>query len=293
MAPANVPSTTDPATPAGPSRSASSDGRSKASALGKHRSRPSGAGTRPRPVGAGARERSPCVRRSWRWKAPWLTVRRSPFAGRVQEVGPSAGDAAAGYQSSCAPTGDNKGARDASSRGSVFLQEKGSSSRRSRPVPARKGCACASRVRTASLAASTARKGPRGSVSGFGPAHARGVETSMGVSTLRFVLQKSIEDVALKEAFLATCGEGERELAPSGRPRRAKGRPKPGRDGKVTGSASASEGHPQGCRGSGESNRWKAPRVVEASLRSREGWGKRSWPSRRRGCESRRGEPAR
>lgn len=42
----------------------------------------------------------------------------------------------------------------------------------------------------------------------------------MGVSTLRFVLQKSIEDVELKEAFLAMCGEGERELAPSGRPRR-------------------------------------------------------------------------
>lgn len=45
----------------------------------------------------------------------------------------------------------------------------------------------------------------------------------MGVSTLRFVLQKSIEDVELKEALLATCGEGERELAPSGRPRRGEG----------------------------------------------------------------------
>ena len=97
----------------------------------------------------------------------------------------------------------------------------------------------------------------------------------------------------LREAFLATCGEGERELALSGRPRRAKGRPKPGRGGQVTGSASASEGHPQGCRGSGESNRWKASRVAEASPRSRVGWGKRSWPSRRHGCESRRGEPAR
>jgi hypothetical protein len=115
----------------------------------------------------------------------------------------------------------------------------------------------------------------------------------MGVSTLRFVLQKSIEDVELKEAFLAMCGEGERELAPSGRPRRAKGRPKPGRDGKVTGSASASEGHPQGCRGSGESNRWKASRVAEAGPRSRVGRGKRSWPSRRRGCESGHGEPVR
>lgn len=45
----------------------------------------------------------------------------------------------------------------------------------------------------------------------------------MGVSTLRFVLQKSIEDVELKEAFLAMRGEGERELAPSGRPRRGEG----------------------------------------------------------------------
>jgi len=96
---------------------------------------------------------------------------------------------------------------------------RGSSGRRSRPVPARKGCACESRVRTASLATSIACKGLRGSVSGFGPAHARGVETSMGVSTLRFVLQKSIEDVELREASLATCGGGERELAPSGRPR--------------------------------------------------------------------------
>jgi hypothetical protein len=72
---------------------------------------------------------------------------------------------------------------------------------------------------------------------------------------------------------------GERGLAQSGRPRRAKGRRTASRGGKTVDSSTRKAGARKGIAGLSASSRWKASRVVEAVLSSRGEWGKRSRPS--------------
>ena len=121
-------------------------------------------------------------------------------------------------------------------------------------------------------------KGSRGERDWLWPAHARGTKLSRGESALRVVLQKSNDDVTPKEAQ-SLRRPGERGLAQSGRPRRAKGRRTTSRGGKTADSSTRKAGARKGIAGLSASTRWKASRVVEAVLSSRGGWGKRSRPS--------------
>jgi len=111
------------------------------------------------------------------------------------------------------------------------------------------------------------------------PLHARGSKLSRGESALRVVLQKSNDDITAQRNSRCFGSENERELAQSGRPRRAKGCRTADHGGKTAEPSTRETGTRKGVAGLSASSRWKASRVVEAVLSSRRGWGKRSWSS--------------
>lgn len=144
----------------------------------------------------------------------------------------------------------------------------------------------------ASLAASFRRKSIRGSVSGFGQ-HTREVRSYRAVS-LHFVSCCRSRTTTSRPKKLALLDDaGERGLAQSGRPRRAKRRRTASRGGKIAGSSTRKTGARKGIAGLSASSRWKASRVVEAVLSSRGGWEKRSRPSWISPSRERGGKPAR
>lgn len=93
-------------------------------------------------------------------------------------------------------------------------------------------------------------------------AHARGVKLSRGESALRVVLQKSNDDITAQRSPRRIFGneddEDERELAQSGRPRRAKGCRTADHGGKTAAPSTRETGARKGVAGLSASSRWKA-----------------------------------
>lgn len=229
--------------------------------------------------------------RSWRWKASWSTTERSPFAGRAVEVGLrlTRGD---GHTNARTYPSVTKGCSRRVEPGLCLLLtsfekvKEHPRTRCPRPVLARKGSGAARRLH----APATVHGGER---VWLRPAHARGVKLSRGESALRVVLQKSNDDITAQRSPRRFGDEDERELAQSGRPRRAKGCRTADHGGKTAEPSTRETGARKGVAGLSASSRWKASRVVEAVLSSRGGWGKRSWPSGCSSCASAAGKPAR
>jgi len=172
--------------------------------------------------------------RSWRWKASWSTTERSPFAGRAVEVGLrlTRGD---GHTNARTYPSVTKGCSRRVETGLSLLTSQrrrsnlglGALGRRS----PRKGSGAARRL----YFPATANGGER---VWLRPLHARGSKLSRGESALRVVLQKSNDDVTAQRSSRRIFGnddddENERELAQSGRPRRAKRRRTTGHGGKT------------------------------------------------------------
>jgi len=138
--------------------------------------------------------------------------------------------------------------------------------------------ACRSHALCAGLASSEARSvhGVRRVLASAGK-HVRGSESSEGVSTFRIVLQKSFDDALPTEAERAHHALGERGLAQSGRPRRAKWRWGSSRGGKTVRSAPAFVGTGNGVAVVGLRSMKGASGRSGCSF-SRKERRKRSWP---------------
>ena len=116
------------------------------------------------------------------------------------------------------------------------------------------------------------------SVTGFGQP-TREARSYRAVSLLFVSCCRSRTTTSRPKKLESLRRPGERGLAQSGRPRRAKGRRTASRGGKTADSSTRKAGARKGIAGLSASSRWKASRVVEAVLSSRGEWGKRSRPS--------------
>jgi hypothetical protein len=210
-------------------------------------------------------ERSPSHPSSWRWKAPRLTRMRSLFADRtpLDESWSTRSDGS--LQDPQRTRRRRRGARNAASWGSIGLApltragfdssdsliSAGAHSRKS--ILEREfsiGSLARGKARRSQPQSRRQRRDQGKACPGFGWfTRARCEELEGCVHVSSRVAEVVRRCRCPKKPFACFHAGGERGLAQSGRPRRAKWRRKPSRGGKTARSVSTYEEHSQGCRG--------------------------------------------